>query len=58
MKFTHALNERREISVDQVRVIRDYTLEKISRNMRHALANAAESHDAERHFSGTTALAV
>jgi hypothetical protein len=41
-----------EIAVDNVRIARDYPLEHIAADMRHALADSPEPDDAQRHVAG------
>ena len=46
-----ALDVRRKVAVDQVGIARDHALEDVARNVRHALADAAQPDDAQRHVA-------
>src|ERR1022692_4271577 len=48
------LDIRREVAVDEVGVAGNDALERVARDMPHALADAAETDDPERHLAGAS----
>ena len=58
MQIANAFDERRKVTVNQVRVIRDHALEQVARHVRHALTDATEPDNADGHLGRTATLAI
>ena len=52
-----ALDVGRKVAVDEIGIAGDDPLENVARDVRHALADAPEAHDAERHLACAAQLA-